>query len=170
MNKKVKKIFTDAYDKYVDKIYRFIYLKVNSKETAQDITSDVFLKFFKILERSGVVGDPKPLLFKIAKDFLIDHYRQNNQFKIISLESLNDPPVIPEFDQKVDMDIKMEKIKTALSQLDQDYQDVIILHYLDDLSIPETAKILNKSEGATRVLLSRALERLRNVLFENEKK
>jgi RNA polymerase sigma-70 factor (ECF subfamily) len=58
----------------------------------------------------------------------------------------------------------LEQVKAALVNLRDDYQNVIVWRYLDDLSIPEIAKILDKSETAARVLLHRALKALKNEL------
>jgi len=57
-----------------------------------------------------------------------------------------------------------DNVRTALVSLKEEYQDIIIWYYLDDLSISEIAKMLDKSEGATRVMLYRALKTLRAVI------
>lgn len=171
LKKNTKKIFSRIYDQYIEKIYRFVFLKVNSKETAQDITSEVFLKFLKILENNDSSQEYRPLLYKIAKDQIIDYYRQVNRMETISLDSLaKDPPFFAEIEEKIDQQLQLEKIKNALGQLKDPYHDVVVLHYINDLPIPEVAKILERSENSVRVLLCRALEKLREILKENNKK
>jgi len=68
----------------------------------------------------------------------------------------------PGLEEKIMKKTDLELVKNALVQLKDEYQNVIIWHYLDDLSIPETAKLLGKTEENTRVLLHRALRALKN--------
>jgi len=63
--------------------------------------------------------------------------------------------------------LDMSSVKQALRQLSPDYQEIIIWRYLDELETKEIAEILNKSEGAVRTLLSRALSDLRKALEYN---
>ena len=58
----------------------------------------------------------------------------------------------------------MEQVRTALVGLKEDYQNVVIWHYLDDLPVPEIAKIMGRPEGTVRVMLHRALKELRGKL------
>ncbi|NCO32140.1 sigma-70 family RNA polymerase sigma factor [bacterium] len=73
------------YDKYVDKIYNFVYYKTTNKEVAEDIVSDVFISAlnninsFRIQEGSSV----KSWLYKIAYNKIIDFYRTNKEFEEI---------------------------------------------------------------------------------------
>jgi len=69
-------------------------------------------------------------------------------------------------EEKMALNSDLEQVKAALTNLKEDYQNVIIWRYLDDLPIPEIAKILDKSEEAARVMLHRALKALKNKLKE----
>jgi RNA polymerase sigma-70 factor, ECF subfamily len=78
--------------------------------------------------------------------------------------SVDNLPIIDrnsKFKEKAEIDSDMEQIKAKLASLSDDYQNVIIWHYLDDLPIREVAILLDRSEEATRVLLHRALEALK---------
>jgi len=181
-NNKKRKIFSKIYDKYVERIYRFVFLKVSSREVAEDLTAETFLKAWeaynkpynlniknsnpksKIQNPKSNIENPQAFLYKIAKNLIIDHYRQKSRFKIISTEHAEFIPASENLEQKMDLDLNMLRVRTALSQLKDDYQEVVIWHYLNELSISEIAKILEKSENAVRVTLSRALEKLRGEL------
>jgi len=56
------------------------------------------------------------------------------------------------------------EVKNALSKIKPEYSEAIILHYLDDLSISDVARILERPEGTVRVMLHRGLEELRNTI------
>ncbi len=161
----LKSQFSDIYDKYVDKIYRFVFLKVNSQEVCQDITSETFTRCWrKINDSKGKIDNTQAFLYQIARNLVIDHYREKGKIKIVSVENT---PIIDNrtsLKEKTENDSDMEMIKAGLCNLNEDYQDLIILHYIEDLSVEEIAKINGKSEGAVRVTLSRALKSLKQEL------
>jgi len=165
----LKEIFSEIYDQHIDKIYRFIFLKVNSQETAQDITSETFLRYWQSLQNSEKkkpqeIKNPQAFLYQIARNLVIDYYRQKGKLQVISPEKISIYDPEQNLEEKFAFQDDLEKIRMALKNLNDDYQNVIIWHYLDDLPISEVAKMLDRTEGATRVLLSRALKALRNKL------
>ena len=161
-----KKKFSKYYNKYIVKIYRFVYFKVDSQETAQDITSEVFLRCWTSINNPDKkIENMSAFLYQIARNLIIDFYRKKEKTKTIDIENCPDIK-----DTKIDLEknalltSEVNRIKKALANIKEDYQDVIIWHYLDDLSIKETAKLLERTEEATRVLLHRALKALREQL------
>ena len=156
-----KKEFGKIYDEYIDKIYRFVFLKVSSQEVAQDLCSDTFLKCWEVYNNGTKIDNIQAFLYRIARNLVIDHYRQKGRMQFVSTESL---PIIdpnPGLEEKLALNSDVELIKAAIPNLKEDYQNVVIWRYLDDLSIPEMAKMMDKSEEATRVTLHRALRALK---------
>lgn len=160
---RAKKKFEKIYDKYIDQIYRFIFLKVSSQEIAEDLTSEVFLKAFEIFKKGEKeIKNERAFLYQIARNLVIDFYRDRARFKIIPTSDCKE--IMDEnqnLEQKIFLDSEIEKIRETISSLKNEYQDVILLRYVDDLKIPEIAEILKKSEQNIRVLLHRALKSLR---------
>lgn len=172
-----RKIFSEIYDQYVEKIYRFIFLKVNSREIAEDLTSETFLRGWEAFKMSHnptshkeKIENPPAFLYQIARNLVIDHYREKGKAQVVSVES--SPIIDPRTDlkEKTILNSEFETVRLALVDLREEYQNVIVLHYLDDLSIPEIAKMFDKSEGTTRVLLHRALKALKNKLAQKHPK
>jgi RNA polymerase sigma-70 factor (ECF subfamily) len=162
--KKAKKEFSKIYDQYIEKIYRFIFLKVSSEEIAQDLCSETFLKGWEAFKNNKEIENIQAFLYQIARNLVIDHYREKGRTKIVSAEYI---PIIdprPGLEEKIFLNSELNQVKTALFNLKEDYQNVIIWYYLDDLPLPEIAKILDKSEATTRVMLHRALKSLKNEL------
>ena len=182
--------FSEIYDQYINKIYRFVYLKVNSQEIAEDLCSKVFLKGFEAYkaqyptlhphtkvsaETSGVgastqhpIKNPGAFLYQIARNIVIDYYREKGRTKIISADSspqLADPGTGPHDRAVLSADINI--VKTAIQKLKKDYQDIIIWHYLDDMPIADIAKNLNKPTGTIRVMLHRGLKDLKDLIKES---
>lgn len=159
----LRKKFSKIYDQYIDKIYRFIFIKVNSQVIAEDLASETFLRGWERLkELDGKIENFPAFLYQIARNLVIDYYRSKGQTNTLSIESeqIADPRNNIEENVALNSDLKI--VLAAISSLNEGYQEVINFHYLDDLSIKETAKILNRPEGTIRVMLHRALKELRN--------
>jgi len=160
----LRKTFSKIYDRYIDKIYRFIFLKVNSQEIAQDLTSETFLRGWESFKNGNKIENPQAFLYKIARNLVTDHYREKGKAKIVSAEYVKITDPRTNLEEKALLESDFDNIRIALTNLKEDYQNVVVWYYLDDLPIPEIAKILDKSESATRVLLHRALKALKNEL------
>jgi len=161
-----RKEFSKIYDKCIDKIYRFIFLKVNSQEIAQDLSSETFLRGWEAYKSNPKIDNPSAFLYRIARNLVTDYYRQKARTQFVSPEAV---PIIdpnPGIEEKAVLNSDLNTIREALPNLSEEYQDVIIWHYLDDLSIKEVAEMMGRTEGAARVLLHRALKKLRNVIKE----
>lgn len=165
----LRKVFSKLFDQYIDKIYRFIFLKVSSPEIAEDLCSETFLRGWKAfrnqnsnLKNQKKIDNPPAFLYQIARNLVIDHYREKGKAQIVSAEHTRiiDPRI--DLEERAYLNSDFEQVRTALVNIKENYQDVIIYRYLDGLSVPEIAKILNKSEEAIRVMLHRALKALKN--------
>ena len=160
--------FGKIYDKYAEKIYRFVWIKVNSREQAQDLTSEVFLKGWRYLTKNGIkkvkVKNLQAFLYKTARNIIIDFYRKPNNS--ISIEEIDKDIIEEEFNlnEKLYLEDDFKEIKNALGKIKDEYSHVIIFHYIEDLSAKEIAEILDKSEGTVRVLIHRAMKALKNEL------
>ena len=164
--KNPRKIFSQIYDRYIDKIYRFIFFKVNSQEIAQDLTSETFLKSWESFKNGNKIENIQAYLYRTARNLVIDFYREKGKVQIVSAENPLIPDPTKNLEEKAVLKSDIDNIKMALASLPDRYQDVIIRFYLDDLPISEIAKMLDRTEEATRVLLHRALNALRNEIGE----
>ncbi len=162
----LRKIFSKIYDQYINKIYRFVFLKVSSQEIAEDLTSETFLKTWESFKNGTKIENPQAFLFQTARNLVIDHYREKGKNQVISAEFVSIVDPRENLEEKTLFTSDLDGVKSALKNLKEDYQNVIIWHYLDDLPIQQVAKMLDRTEEATRVLLSRALKSLRDQIKE----
>jgi len=156
------KKFAKIYDKHIDKIYRFIFLKTGAKEVAEDITSQVFTKGWRKFKLQGCgIKNMSAYLFQIARAEVANHYREEDKFKIISAEAIEiiDEQPGPEANQEIDINIK--DAQSALRDLEDDLQDILIWHYVEGMSFKEIGGLLGRPEGTARVMAHRALKELR---------
>jgi RNA polymerase sigma-70 factor (ECF subfamily) len=165
---KQREIFSGIYDQYIEKIYRFIFLKVNSQPIAEDLTSETFLKGWEAFQRQETnerkIENIQAFLYQIARNLVTDFYREKGKTQIVSAENIRIIDPTANLEEKAEFSSDFEQIKAHLANLKEDYQEVIILHYLNDLSVNEIAATLNKPEGTIRVMLHRGLKELREIL------
>jgi RNA polymerase sigma-70 factor (ECF subfamily) len=154
-----QKKFKKIYDKNVESIYRFVFLKVSKKETAEDLTSETFKKGWEVFKENPNMDNPRAYLYKIARNGVIDHYRTKKQH--LSPDDLQLEDDHKNIQEIASQNQQVEKIKEAMKSLKDNYQDIIIYRYLEELEISEIAQILDKSEGAVRVTIHRATEALK---------
>ena len=163
-----KRQFVKFYDQQAPKIYRFVYLKVNSPQDSEDLTSEAFLKFWQDLankkERREKIDNHRALLYKIANNLVIDFYRKKSRTEL-SLDP--EDTVLAQISDKTDLNKELIlssdviEVRKALNSLKEEYQNIIIWRYLDDFSPKEIAQIMEKPEGNIRVLIHRALKALK---------
>ena len=154
------------YDKYHNQIYRFVYLKVSHREEAEDITHHVFLSAWQHIAGYTHKGFPfSSLLYQIARNKVIDHYRtKKTTIDIENLREADIPRHESTLEDTVHSQFQIATIKTALKQLKQEYQDIIIMRYVEELTPSEIARILKKPETTVRVLQHRAIKQLKALL------
>lgn len=163
----IQKRFGQIYDDNIDSVYRFVFLKVNSKEVAEDLTAEAFTKAWRVFEKkqkkNRPLENPKAFCYKTARNLVIDYYRKKGRHQIVPTDSVS-LPSDENIESHAAVNSDMEMVRKAIKDIKSDYQDIIIWHYLDELSIREISQLMGKSEGATRVMIHRALESLKNVL------
>lgn len=164
-----EKAFGQLYDAYVDTIYRFIYLRVEDQQTAEDITANVFMKSWEKLDRYQPRGVPfRAWLFRIARNAVIDHYRTRKE--VAPLEAVvntYDESAMP-VSERVSVRIEAEKIVRLMKELTEDQRNVLTLKLVHGLNTKEVAKALGKRQGAVRALQMRGLQALTKLMENNE--
>ena len=174
LKQKDKEAFIKAYDLYLSNIYRFVYFKVDSHEEAEDITSQTFLKTWDYIQNNQIdeYKNLKSLLYKVARNTVIDHYRKKSQQQNISLSSGPDETTLDLADAKQDLikkaetDIDFAILQKVMFQLKDEYREIITLRYVNELTISEIAEVLDKNKGSVRVQIFRALNALRDLINE----
>lgn len=158
--------FTEIFDRYNEKIYRFVYLKLPRKQDAEDVTAEVFLKAWEHAKSGKKIASLQAFLYQIARNLVADFYRRQG----VPTESIEDGEIVIAdradltLEEKMALKGDMARIDGALRKLKDIYREVIVLHYLNELSLVETARAIEKSPGATRVLLHRGMRALKNIL------
>ncbi|MBT4850347.1 RNA polymerase sigma factor [Candidatus Parcubacteria bacterium] len=159
--------FAFFYDKYVKNIYRFVLIKVSDKRVAEDITQEVFLKTWQHLVDKRNIKSFPAFIFRIARNTVIDHYRRSDRQELpleyAPEEDKDSGTIITDLDKSIDMDVLLKEIRNLKSE----YQEVLLLRYVEDLSIDDVSQIMQKEKNNIRVLTHRALSRLKKNIAKN---
>lgn len=153
--------FASLYDTYIDRIYRFVYFKVGTVETAQDLVSQTFLNIWQYALEGKIKASQsfQALLYTTARHVVIDHYRKHKPTAELN-EAMGVADDTADPAREIERQLDRAAIEGRLQQIKSEYQEVIVLHYLNEVSIKEIATILGKRPGTVRVTLHRALKAL----------
>jgi RNA polymerase sigma-70 factor (ECF subfamily) len=159
--------FGELYLLHLDPIFRYVYYRIGDLDDAEDLTEQVFLKAWEALPGYNYRGNPfSSWLYRIAHNVVIDHHRRQKPEVPIELgnqeeiETRDQKSALTEIIETEEADI----LAAAISQLPDDQQQVIILRFIEGLNHGDIARIMEKTEGACRMLQHRALVTLSGML------
>ncbi len=160
--------FGKLYDAYLERIYRYVYFRVSDDQTAEDLTSQVFLKAWENIKGYHPGNTPfLAWLYTIARNQVIDHYRTRKEsvpLDEVARQPAREQPV----DEQVEMKFELQSMRKALQFLTEDQQQVLVLKFIAGMSTEHIARMMNKREGAIRALQMRALQALAKIAEEKE--
>jgi RNA polymerase sigma factor (sigma-70 family) len=152
------------YEDFYDKLVRYVYVHIGSREEAEDIAGEVFLKALNALRSGQEQGMPTQWwLFRIGHNLTVDHLRKTSKRGPIPA----DPVVLLGKDDPADAaekKIEFERLIEAMKQLTVEQREVISLRFFWGLTSKEVGGVLGKTDGAVREMQRAALERLRGIM------
>ncbi len=157
---------SELYNLHVDRIYQYVRYRTGDDPTAEDITAEVFLRAIESLSSYNDHGAPFiAWLYRIAQARIVDFWRRSKRRQTAPLDDplLQDGLLTTDEDMNVDF-LQHQSLWSALQQLTDDQQNVIILKFMQGLDNAEIAQALGKTEGAIKALQRRALETLARLL------
>lgn len=152
------------YNKHFRNIYRFFYIKLQSKETAEDLTSDTFMKFLSIIKERDDIYDPERYLFGIAKLLFIDHLRKKYKgLKTIPIEKEQDfGGFVDDFLKEVDnAPSSLDIVISYIDKLPLKQRDILKLRLVEKLSLKEICLKLNKDMNYVKTTQKRGIKNLK---------
>ena len=158
----------ELYLHYSDAVHNYIFLIVGSQETAEDLTHDTFVKVKHSLERYKGDASYKTWLFKIARNSTYDFLRRKRlvQFVPFTTSDIEDHQLTPA--AYLNNKESSQNLYAAIKKLKLAYQEVIILRYIHELSIEETAAILNWSISKVKSKTFIATKKLKAEMLSKE--
>ncbi len=158
--------FSALYERYVKRIYNYIYYRTGSSYDAEDLTERVFHRAFGHIQTYNNRGVPfSAWLYRIAHNLVANWHRDNSRRKEVPLEdrsTLHDGRIHPEIE--IVQTQEKEFLLRVIRDLPEDRQQLIILKFVEHMSNQEVAMIMGRSEGAIKSLYHRTLLSLRDEL------
>lgn len=165
--KRDREAFAQLYDRYVDRIYRYVYFKSGRAEDAQDLTALIFMKAWEAISHYRWEGYPfSAWLYRIAHNQIIDYYR--TYFPTDPLDLARTRETGPDPVEAAEQSLTATSVQAALQHLPENQRQVIVLRFLLGYSTEEVAAIMGKTPEAIRAAQSRALRALEPLLREVE--
>ena len=154
------------YEKYHTSVYRYLYYRVGDVHTAEDLTSEVFLRMIRYLPDYRPEGSSfQTWLFQIAHNLTVDHFRKASNRNHVPLDENIIAPEL-DMDASIDRRLTSARLLWGLSRLNEYQRDVIVLRFVIGLPVSEVALTLNKTEDTIKGLQRRGLAALRKMLTE----
>lgn len=163
--------FGEIYKLYFKKIYRYCSFNLYDNSAAQDICQETFVKAWKSIKNFNT-GEPnwsiQAFLFKIARNLIIDKARSKKEFSLNEFEDLESNENLYDSLEKTE---KRKLIEEAISKLNDEEKQIIILRYFEEMDSKQVSKILGVKDGALRVRQYRTVQKLKTILeVINEKR
>lgn len=160
--------FDGLYLLFADRVYRYLLARMGDPELAEEVTAQSFLRLIEKIDlyRIGPRDNAaifSAWLYRLAHNKMVDVLRNRRRAQEAPLEQalhVGDGRIIEMVEDRLDF----ERILSGLQHLNEQQREVILLRFVDELSIAETAMLMQKSEGAVKALQHRALEALRRHL------
>ncbi|MFH9860761.1 ECF subfamily RNA polymerase sigma factor, BldN family [Streptomyces sp. NPDC017202] len=158
--------FGRLYDQYSDTVYRYIYYRVGSKATAEDLTSETFLRALRRIGTFTWQGrDFGAWLVTIARNLVADHFKSSRfRLEVTTGEMLDANEVARSPEDSVLESLSNAALLDAVRRLNPQQQECVTLRFLQGLSVAETARVMGKNEGAIKTLQYRAVRTLARLL------
>lgn len=159
-------VFDELYTKYHQDVFQFLFYMVKNREQAEDLVQEVYIRVLKSYKRFEGKSSEKTWLFSIARNVAIDSFRKQKGWKQRIIEKFDWSTQQVKDDQLIPEEIALQKeeyqyIYQCLDHCTVDQRMVIIMRYIQELSISETAEALGWTESKVKTTQHRALKVLK---------
>jgi RNA polymerase sigma-70 factor (TIGR02952 family) len=160
--------FGQLYDHYVTMVHRYVYHRVGDRATAEDVTSETFVRALRRIDSLSFQGrDVGAWLVTIARNIVLDHVKSSRYRLEVTTADMRDADQVTDGpEDAVVAHLTNRELLACVQQLGSEQQECIVLRFIHGLSVSETAQIMGKKDGAIKALQHRAVRRLAGLLPE----
>jgi len=148
-------------------VFRLSYLLLGDPDDAEDVAQETFLRAWKYLKRFDATRPLRPWLLSIASHLASNRRRSAGRYFAALTRAFRDEPTSVTMEENSSQHTKANDLWKAVQTLSLADQQIVYLRYFLDLSVAETAEVLQIAEGTVKSRLSRALEKLRNIIQQD---
>ena len=159
--------FSDLYRAHLRDVYSYAYYRVGNHHDAEDLTEQTFLQAYRHFDRAQRESDGRPLrpwLIRIAHNLAANYYRDRSRRPLTQLEDATVLTAPHGTEEMVEGREEVKEVLVGVSNLPDDRREALIMRFALDMDNREIARALGRSEGATKVLLHRAIRQLEQEL------
>jgi RNA polymerase sigma-70 factor (ECF subfamily) len=168
-NPSVNTAFNTVYFRFSAALYGFCLYVSNSKEEADELMQDTWMKFYSAVRNGKTTDNIRALLFSIARNLSVNIYRKTSQkrqpdiryFESDFFDQFTDPF---NFQSEMEKDEILKMIQIAVNAMDEKYREVILLRWFGELKFSEIAAIAGESEATVRKRFERAMKQIDGVI------
>jgi RNA polymerase sigma-70 factor, ECF subfamily len=157
-----KREFSKFYKANIDRIYRFVFFRVQDQETAEDLTSEIFIKALNSFDKYDANKSRSAWLYTIARNHVINYYRDKKQ--TVDIDKIEFELVGEDGRDTMERASGIEMLKKALNKLSGKEQKLVTMKHLEGYTYTEMADVLGKSAGSLKVATHRALAKLKTII------
>jgi len=161
-----KEAFGELYERYVEKIYNYIYYRTGNHHDAEDLTARVFFRAMGHIENYTERGVPfQAWLYRIAHNLVANWHRDRGRRKVIPLdEFIAGSLKVDAPDRQAEDNEERERLLAAIRRLPEERQQLLVLKFVEHQSNAEIGEVMDRTEGAIKSLYHRTLIALRDEL------
>lgn len=160
--------FGQLYDHYVTGIFKFIYYRVGSRQFAEDLTSETFMRALRSIQRFTWQGrDFGAWLTTIARNLVADHHKSGRSRLEFVTDDLPETHTESGTEATVIRQMTDEQLFDAINTLSEEQRDCVLMRFIQELTVAQTAAALGRSEGAVKQLQFRAVRNLAKIIDED---
>jgi RNA polymerase sigma-70 factor (ECF subfamily) len=157
--------FIDAYDEFADALYRHCYFRVFSKERAEELVQETFMKAWQYVAKGNDVENMRAFLYRIANNLVIDYSRKKKEESLDALLAIS-PTYEPSVDgrKETERNLMIDHLHKVMQELPDDVRQILLLRYVEDLDPKEIALVLDITSNNVSVRLNRAHASLKQLI------
>ncbi|MBA2793191.1 MAG: sigma-70 family RNA polymerase sigma factor [Thermoleophilaceae bacterium] len=162
--------FTELYRTHLRDVYSYAYYRIGNHHDAEDLTEQTFVQAYRHFERAQRESDGRPLrpwLIRIAHNLAANYYRDRSRRPQTQLEDASVVSAPHGTEELAEGREELKEVLTGVSKLPDDRREALIMRFALDMDNREIARALGRTEGATKVLLHRAIKQLEQGLSED---
>ena len=162
--------FSELYRAHLRDVYSYTYYRIGNHHDAEDITEQTFLQAYRHFERAQRESHGRPLrpwLIQIAHNLAANYYRDRSRKPQTNLEDAGVLPTLHDTADLVEGREEVQQVLAGVAKLPEDRRDALIMRFALDMDNREIARALGRSDGATKVLIHRAIRQLEEELADD---
>ena len=163
--------FTELYRTHLRDVYSYAYYRIGNHHDAEDLTEQTFLQAYRHFERAQRESEGRPLrpwLIRIAHNLAANYYRDRSRRPESAMEDAGMISAPHDTETLVEGRDELQRVLAAVQELPDDRREALIMRFALGMDNREIARALGRSEGATKVLIHRAIRQLEGKLKEDD--